>query len=580
MRALLCLLLLLGGLLPSSLSAQTDVLTELGLAAPQPRYLKAEQAFRLQTRQQGDRLQVDILIAEGYYLYQDKLHWQAEGARLGEVRLPPATPHEDAFFGQTRVYYQGLSLQIPLLDIQPGASLSLGYQGCTEGLCYPPMIERIALTPAAAALGAPLPTRPAAPDDSSLNQALQGGLLPTLGLFLLLGLGLALTPCMFPLYPILSSLILGQGALPLRRAFWLSLVFVQGMALTYTLLGLLVASVGLGLQAALQQPAVLIGFGLLYVALALSMFGLYELRLPAALQSRLIALSNRQRSGSTLGVGLMGLLSGLICSPCTTAPLSGALLFVAQSGDRLLGAAALYALSLGMGVPLLLLGSLGGRWLPRAGAWMSRVKVVFGFVLLAVPIWLLERLLPETWIRLAWVMLALALAGYLLRACLPRHPLRLGVQGLGLPALGALLWLALSPAEPEPLPFTAVTSLPELRQQLADARQAGRPVMLDLYADWCVACKQYERDTFSQARVRADLAPFVLLRADVTANTPANRSLLTQLQVLGLPAILFFDPQGQPLPASRLDGFVPPEAFIAHLNGMPDAEPGCHARQC
>ena len=208
------------------------------------------------------------------------------------------------------------------------------YQGCTEGLCYPPMEQRIALTARQAMLPA-LPARSGVALDPRLGQALQGGLLPTLGLFLLLGLGLALTPCMFPMYPILSSLILGQGALPWRRALWLSLVFVQGMALTYTLLGLLVASAGLGLQVALQQPLVLIAFSLLYVALALSMFGLYELRLPAGLQGRLVALANRQRGGSTLGVAMMGLLSGLICSPCTTAPLSGALLFVAQSGDRI-----------------------------------------------------------------------------------------------------------------------------------------------------------------------------------------------------------------------------------------------------
>lgn len=578
MTALRSLLLLLASLLSLPLPAQTDILGELGLTVPQPRYLKAEQAFRLQTEQQGDRLLVEFLIADGYYLYRDKLRWQAEGVTVGEVKLPPGTPHEDEFFGQTQVYYQRLSLQFPLADIQTGASLLLSYQGCTEGLCYPPMEQRIPLTSLQAATP-PLPAQPGTPLEPRLGQALQGGLVPTLGLFLLLGLGLALTPCMFPMYPILSSLILGQGALPLPRALWLSLVFVQGMALTYTLLGLLVASAGLGLQAALQQPLVLIAFSLLYVALALSMFGLYELHLPAGLQGRLVTLANRQRGGSTLGVALMGLLSGLICSPCTTAPLSGALLFVAQSGDRLLGGAALYALSLGMGVPLLLLGTLGGRWLPRAGAWMNRIKVLFGFVLLAVPLWLLERILPEIGIRLGWVALALTLAGYLIRASLPRHPLRHGLLGLGLPALATLLWLGLAPAATTALPFTPIDSLPRLQQQLAQARQAGRPVMLDLYADWCVACKQYERDTFSQASVRSGLAPFVLLRADVTDNTPANRELLAQLQVLGLPAILFFDPRGQPLLHSRLDGFVPAPAFLAHLAGLPPA-PGCHAQQC
>ncbi len=481
--------------------------------------------------------------------------------------LPEARPHQDDFFGETWVYYDQLDFSLPLSGIQAGATLSLRYQGCTEGLCYPPVQASLALTPTAPVqpaettlASAPQPvTTPATSDDNPLARGGAMGLL----LFFVLGLGLSLTPCMFPMYPILSSLLLGNQGLSPRRGAWLALLYVQGMAITYSLLGLAIASLGAGLQAQLQQPWVLWGASGLFVLLALAMFGLYQLQLPGQLQGRLHQLTNRLPSGNGLGVLLMGALSALVCSPCTTAPLSGALLYVAQGGDRLYGAAALYLLSLGMGLPLLLIGAFGNRWLPRAGRWMVKVKTLFGFVLLAVPLLLLERLLPDWLIHLAALLLALAALGYLLKDWEPPKYPRLGKGALLLTiALLGGLWAWPRQAAPG-LTFTEVAGLPALQQALAQARQDGRPVLLDLYADWCVACRQYEEETFRDPAVQQALAPYRLLRVDVTAASSENQQLLSQLQVFGLPTLLFYG--AHPEPVARLDGFVPPRRFVSHM---------------
>ena len=555
-----------------------QLLGELGLTPAKPQFLPLDQAFVLTTRQEGNRLLIALDIADGYYLYRDKLSWQVSEGKLGQVQLPSGERHNDAFFGQTEVFYQSVDFAIPLLEIPAKSVLTLRYQGCTEGLCYPPASKQITLQPITTATnqaatpatdlpqrsGEVTPTMNQAPVDASdrLQGALAGSWLTAAGLFLLLGLGLALTPCMLPMYPILSAIILGRGALPLRRAFLLSLAYVQGMALTYTLLGLAVASMGASLQAWLQQPLVLVIFSLLFIALAAAMFGAFSLQLPPRWQHALHQLAGAQSSGSLPGVFVMGAISALVCSPCTTAPLSGALLYVAQSGDRALGAVVLYALALGMGIPLLLLGTLGPRWLPRRGLWMQRVKVLFGFILLAVPVLLLARILPEPLIRAAWSVLIMLTLGYLLLALCPISRLR-RLALLLLPLLAIASWFWLAPSAHQTLPFVEVKNLQELEQQLAMAREQGQPVMLDLYADWCVACKQFEEQTFSDPQVQQRLLRYHLLRVDVTDPLPPQRELLETLKVSGLPAILFFGEAEQPL--ARVDGFLPPEMFLRHF---------------
>ena len=410
----------------------------------------------------------------------------------------------------------------------------------------------------------------------------------SLGVFFLLGLGLSFTPCVFPMYPILSSIIVGQGQrLSTQRAFGLSISYVQGMALTYSLLGLVVASLGVKFQAAMQHPAVLIVAAVIFVLLALAMFGVFNLQLPTRWQEKVAGVSNKQQGGSLKGAFVMGALSGLIASPCTTAPLSAALLYVAQSGDLALGALTLYVLSLGMGLPLLLLGTSGGRLLPKAGNWMNAVKNIFGFLLLAVPLILLERFLPF-WIVLALgSVLTLALVFYLYRLLFSLSSVnaKAGVAVLAQLLLLGIFWLNLqyyrpaSPALPQAtvsaegeninaLGFIVVKDADELAQQLQKAKAAGQFALVDLYAEWCVACKEFEQLTFPRPEVTALTSQMRLIKIDVTRMTRKDQALLDSYQVLGLPTLLFFAPDGSELTQSRVTGFMNASAFASHLQAM------------
>lgn len=415
---------------------------------------------------------------------------------------------------------------------------------------------------------------PTSAHDSLADQLAQTWWTPLL--FLALGIGLAFTPCVLPMYPILTSIVLGGAQLTQRRALLLSVIYVQGMALTYTLLGLVVASAGLQFQAALQHPYVLIGLSVLFIALALSMFGLYSIQLPSSLQTRLNALSNAQQGGSLPGVFAMGVISGLVCSPCTTAPLSGALLYVAQSGDLLTGGIALYALAMGMGIPLILVAVFGNKLLPKAGNWMERVKTLFGFVLLAAPIFLLERIVPEFWSSVLWSALGLAAFGWLyhVKNSLPFGGWKQSLIGiiaiLGLlasaqPALNHWFAPTQTTEQVKQIQFTRIANLSELQSALAEAKAQGKPVMLDFYADWCVACKEFEKYTFHAKRVENKLSGFVLLQADVTKNQPQDIELLKALNVLGLPTIEFWNAQGEPVPNARITGFMAEQPFLDHL---------------
>ncbi|MFQ2365679.1 protein-disulfide reductase DsbD [Aeromonas dhakensis] len=584
---LLCALLAGLGSLPARASS-TDLLSALGIeASAQPKFLKVDEAFVLESEQQGNRLLLRLRIADDYYLYRHRFSFQGENLTFEEPVLPAGTDHEDDFFGKTQVYYREVQIPVTLTEAGQQASLKISYQGCTDGLCYPPTDKRIAVEPLVAEpphdqVDAPTPA-PASSQQDQLAAALGNqGVWLSVAAFFALGLGLAFTPCVFPMYPILTGIIAGAGhRLSTRRAFLLSFVYVQGMAVTYTLLGLVVASAGLKFQAALQHPYVLIGLSVMFVLLALSMFGLYTLQLPSSLQTRLSGLSNRQQGGSVLGVGIMGMISGLVCSPCTTAPLSGALIYVAQSGDLWLGGAALYALSLGMGLPLLLLGTSGGKLLPKAGAWMDVIKQLFGFALLAVPILLLSRLWSDQVATLAWLGWGLLLCGYLY------HHNQHQQHSVGRSLRGFVLLLAMisavvvgkdlllpSPgasvaAQAETPAFIRIKTLDDLKTQLAAAR--GKPVLLDLYADWCVACKEFEHKTFSDPAVRERFGQMVLLQADVTANDDADVELLNGLNVLGLPTLIFFDRAGNEVSGQRVTGFMGPAEFLGQLDRIGDA---------
>ncbi|MCC0091117.1 protein-disulfide reductase DsbD [Aeromonas veronii] len=564
-----------------------DLLSSLGIEAnAKPKFLQVDEAFQIESDQRGDQLLLTLHIADDYYLYRHSLRFKGNNLTFSEPTLPEGTEHEDDFFGKTRVYYQQVSIAVPLKEVGENATLRVRYQGCTDGLCYPPTDKLIDVAPLVTATTASTEetaqsVTPVSQQDQLAAALGNQGFWLSIVAFFALGLGLAFTPCVFPMYPILTGIIAGAGdRLSTGRAFLLSMVYVQGMAVTYTLLGLVVASAGLKFQAALQHPYVLIGLSVMFVLLALSMFGLYTLQLPSSLQTRLSGLSNRQQGGSVVGVAIMGMISGLVCSPCTTAPLSGALIYVAQSGDLWLGGAALYALSLGMGLPLLLLGTSGGKLLPKAGAWMDVIKQLFGFALLAVPILLLSRLWSDQVTTLAWLGWGLLLCGYLYHHNQHQpHSVAKSVRGFVL-LLAMISAVVVGKDLLQPTPPAAITAdagqtapqfiriktLDDLKVQLAAAR--GKPVLLDLYADWCVACKEFEHKTFSDPAVRERFSQMVLLQADVTANDDADVELLNTLNVLGLPTLIFFDREGKELTGQRVTGFMGPAEFLGKLDQL------------
>ncbi|WP_348734255.1 protein-disulfide reductase DsbD [Rheinheimera texasensis] len=584
---------------PTTASQNPIAAPNILAALQQPQFLPVDQAFMLDFAQSGESVRISFQIADGYYLYKHKLKIAGVAVNFSNPVLPAGLPHEDEYFGKTEIYRHQLVFDVKLANIDADAKLKIRYQGCADaGLCYPvetreiPLIGSIKPDSSIAASSEPTATAAvsAAPVSSQVGLAERlssDKSLLTLGLFFLLGLGLAFTPCVFPMYPILTSIIVGQGQqLSHGRAFRLSFAYVQGMALTYSALGLVVASAGVKFQAAFQHPAVLVGMSLLFVLLAGAMFGWINLQLPARWTEKLTATSNRQQGGSVKGALVMGALSGLVASPCTTAPLTGVLLYIAQSGDLAYGALVLYILSLGMGLPLLILGSSGGKWLPKPGAWMDVIKAIFGFLLLSVPLMLISRIVAAEVLLVLGSLLALGFALYLQQ-----------VQQLLKTAVAkSLCWLVatllvcavvlanyqqwLAPAmQPQPAAISATDSqqagkfidiktLADLDAQLAEAKAQNQYVMLDLFAEWCVACKEFEHITFADTGVKAEMAKIRLLRIDVTKATEQDQQVLDKFQVLGLPTLLFFAPNGSELTTSRITGFMGPDAFKAHLTQL------------
>lgn len=568
------ILLVLGTLLFSQ-AAQASLFNQ----DTQTQFVTADQAFSFDFRQQGSALKLDWQIRPGYYLYRQQLHITPNQASIGKIQLPQGLSHKDEFFGEVEIYKQQLSITVPLIQADSQSSITVTYQGCAEaGFCYPPETRVIPLTALASEQSSPETTSQVSAEQSSAQESKPAGM-PFSPLWaLLIGIGIAFTPCVLPMYPLISGIILGrEKPHSSRRILLLSVVYVQGMALTYTLMGLVVAAAGLQFQAALQHPYVLIGLSVLFVALAMSMFGMYSLQLPSSLQTRLALWSNKQQGGSLFGVFIMGALAGLICSPCTTAPLSAILLYIAQSGNMWAGGGTLYLYALGMGIPLVLVTLFGNRLLPRSGPWMTYVKEAFGFIILALPVFLLERIVGDIWGLRLWSALGIGFFGWAF--ILSLRSSRGSVRVLQLLLLAALLvaarplqdW-AFGSAIPQQsssqhsLGFQRIENLDQLNDALRQAK--GKRVMLDLYADWCVACKEFEKYTFSDKAVQTALSDTVLLQADVTTNTPQHAELLKHLQVLGLPTILFFGDNAKEMPHSRVTGFMDASEFQQHLQKM------------
>jgi len=573
----------------------------------EPEFLPVDQAFQFDFHQKNNELTLSWQIAEGYYLYKKQFKTVVKQAEIGEPVFPESRQIEDEYFGVSDVFFEQVDVAWPIIQSVSDGVVKIRYQGCAEaGLCYPPTTKVVYLNEVLAntnALNSSLAngsqhtssqaepatsssTKPVVSQQIELSEMLFEGdnLALTLLLFLVLGAGLAFTPCVFPMYPIISSIVVGQGnEVKTSRTFRLSLVYVQGMALMYSILGLIVASAGVQFQVALQHPAILGVLIAIFVALAAAMFGFYEIQLPSSWQVKLNEFSNKQQGGSYAGVFVMGAISGLVASPCTTAPLTGILLYIAQSGDVVLGFSALYALSLGMGIPLIAFAVTGGKLLPKAGGWMNVVKTTFGFMMLVVALVFVERLVENIWTNLAWSLVGLATFGYFSVVN------QSGAVSFWKGARTVLIFLGLFSSAmhgyktlfPEPQPvvtgqpteqahakFKIVKNLADFHEKLAAANAQGKTVMLDLYADWCVACKEFEKYTFPTPVVQNALHDSVLLQIDLTDNTPESLEFQEAFGVLGLPTIMFFDKSGNELVEARVMGFMGAEPFAAHINGL------------
>ncbi|WP_410752214.1 protein-disulfide reductase DsbD [Citrobacter sp. U14242] len=535
-------------------------------------FVPADRAFIFDFQQNQHDLNLSWQVKDGYYLYRKQIRITPSQADIAEVKLPPGVWHEDEFYGKSEIYRKRLNVPVTINQATSGATLTVTYQGCADaGFCYPPETKTVPLSEVMARTDAT--STPTSVTVTAEKQSLPAAQLPFSALWaLLIGIGIAFTPCVLPMYPLISGIVLGgKQRLSTGRALLLTFIYVQGMALTYTALGLVVAAAGLQFQAALQHPYVLIGLAIVFTLLALSMFGLFTLQLPSSLQTRLTLMSNRQQGGSPGSVFTMGAIAGLICSPCTTAPLSAILLYIAQSGNLWLGGGTLYLYALGMGLPLMLITVFGNRLLPKSGPWMEHVKTAFGFVILALPVFLLERIIGDEWGVRLWSLLGVAFFAWAFITSLQAKQGWMRIVQIVLLAAALVSvrplqdWaFGASHAQSQThLNFIPVTSVDELNQALERAR--GKPVMLDLYADWCVACKEFEKYTFSNPQVQQALGDTVLLQADVTANNAQDVALLKHLQVLGLPTILFFDAQGKEHPQARVTGFMDAATFSAHL---------------
>lgn len=598
--------------------------------------LPVEQAFAFEYSQSGGNLILTFTMPDGYHLYRDKFRFKSTNATFGETEWPEAEIIDDPTFGETPAYSGVLELVVPIKSSSDGSSLALAYQGCSQTFCYPPRSTMVYLnavnsTPSfdehSLPGGSASPVQYGSGDDflstltGNVDHSIDGAddafvigecqaemaardhdaetISPpvikgdegvdsghdkgrvSLAMFFLIGIGLALTPCVFPMYPILTSVVLGEKKKSLGRVFVLSSLYVQGMALVYSAVGVAVALMGLKFQQALQHPYVITAVCALFVFLAGSLFGWYTIQLPNKFQTLIHRASQKQKSGSSVGAFGMGALSGLVASPCTTAPIAGILMYIAQSGDVAEGFSALYLMSIGMGVPLVLFAITGNRYLPKAGAWMNIVKNVMGFILIGVAVYFSQRVLPE-WSSLMLGLLAVfAFSAYLFAASDGLLEGALRKVGMALAVLGVLLSTQLASsmiyekfyaqkstigeAQNQGIEFIQAYSLRDIERHIERANNEGKGVMLDLYADWCSACHQFEEETFSSPSVAKELSDTYLIQIDLTELSEANDEVQRKLGVVGLPTILFYDSKGVELEKQRVFGFKGPQDFISHI---------------
>ncbi|MDH5611056.1 MAG: protein-disulfide reductase DsbD [Gammaproteobacteria bacterium] len=593
--------------------------------------LDVNEAFRLSTEITGSAFIARLQIAEGHYLYRDKIQIQVEDVdiKAGELQLPAGESKDDPIFNTTLfVFHQDVEATLPFRYTGSGDKevvFKVKYQGCSEiaGICYPPQTKTVTATLlAASAVTAesetattessdekPVDATPAAKasvaeaiqvsEQDKMSDALRSGnIWLTLLAFFAAGLLLAFTPCVFPMIPILMGIIVGQDKQQgVKKSFTLSLVYVLAMASTYTIIGILVGLSGENIQAWFQNPWIIGSFAAIFVALAFSMFGFYDLQMPSAIQTKLTQISHNQRGGTLLGTAIMGFLSALIVGPCVTAPLVGALIYIAETGDAVLGGMALFSLSMGMGAPLLLLGASAGKILPKAGTWMETTKAVFGVMLLGLGIWLLERVAPPAATMTLWAALLIISAIYmgalttLNKGESGWHKLWKGLgiilliygiaifigmmagnrsifqplQGLGASATSLSTQATSNQQASAHLNFKQIKGVEGLNAALAEAKAQNKKVMLDFYADWCVSCKEMEALTFSDPAVQQALAGMVLLQADVTPNDEKDRELYKHFGIIGPPSIMFFDRDGNELKNYRIVGYMKAEQFTQHI---------------
>ncbi len=602
MKKLFFFLLLM---LSSLVHARPDLLSQLGLGDEAAIPPSVDEAFIFSADAiSANQISASWQVAEGNYLYKEKISFEVDSnsdISLKSYQLPQGENKMDEIFGLTEVFLHDIQVEIPFFNPLQAKTVTLTahYQGCSEtfNICYPPTSKTITLELSNNAISNNVEatikdtsTQPLSEQDKFANTLANDSLITIILSFLGLGILLAFTPCVFPMIPILSSIIIGEGSnITTRRAFTLSLTYVLAMSVTYTVAGVLTGLLGANLQAMMQNPWVIGSFSALFVIFALSMFGLFELQLPQFLQNRLHQIGQTQKGGTLTGVAIMGLLSGLIVGPCLAPPLAGALIFIGQHGDPILGGIALFSLSMGMGLPLLAIGTSGGSLLPKAGSWMDTIKAVFGIFMLALAIWMLERIIPG-WIAMwLWASLLIMVAIYLGAFTTIQNDAT-GWQklwkgfGLVLFIYGTILFIggasgsqnvwqplqgiptaSLQAAEKQHLKFASVTNLDELNQLLD---QTEKPVMVDFYADWCVDCKKMELTTFSDPAVIEKLSNWHVIQVDVTENNEQHQALSQSLSVFGPPSILFFDNQGNEQTGFRLVGDVSADELVQHIDNL------------
>ena len=556
--------------------------------------LQPDEAFQFEAQlKDPDVVELTWEIADGYYLYRHKFHFVSltPGIEIGVPVFPAGEAKQDQFFGAVEIYRNELAVQLPIRRLATGPNelkLEVTYQGCLEGgVCYLPIRKTVTFDLTDTAIsgsnsaGSPDRPPPFVAEHDRIAATLNDGSIGWVVLsFFGFGLMLAFTPCVFPMIPIISGIIASHGpGLTALKAFALSLCYVLASALTYTVFGVMAGLFGSNLQVFFQDPKVIVAFGGIFFLLGLSMFGIFTIQLPAVIQTRIVALSAKQTGGNWLGAAIMGMLSALAIGPCVTAPLAGALIYIGKSGDAVLGGVALFALGFGMGIPLLIIGTSAGKWLPKAGRWLEVTKAVFGLGLWAVAVWLLERILPPSVTIWLWVMLLLVpfiylgwkklwkiaggvalLYGVFLLAGVFTRPQR--------DFIGLLCEAIVACDEQPSLPFQRIKSINEFQQVLADAKAKGRWVMLDFYASWCTACREMDRYTFSDARVKSALSGWKLVQADVTKSDSLDKSLLKRFGLIGPPAVLFFGPDQKERKPYRIVGYLDSDDFLERMNKL------------